>query len=253
MSPLTASRIAILTDIHGNDDALIAVLKDAARHDPELYVFGGDLAVNGPRPAEALARIIEMRMPSVMGNMDDLLIRGGDIVGDWTERQLSADQIDYLRALPFSQRITPPNGESPHNDLLIVHSTPRSPYDVLILEVEPLGTSFTQTTPAAEAIPMLNGERADLITYGHIHYASSGVIGGQRILSVGSVGFPFDGDQRAAYAIAQWDGQRWQVTHHRVAYDYERVIQQIEGCGMPYPKRFADMIAQAKWLPRPTN
>jgi diadenosine tetraphosphatase ApaH/serine/threonine PP2A family protein phosphatase len=51
---------------------------------------------------------------------------------------------------------------------------------------------------------MLQGVQAGLIIYGHIHYVSEGVIDGQRIMSIGSVGFPFDGDQRAAYSIAEW-------------------------------------------------
>jgi diadenosine tetraphosphatase ApaH/serine/threonine PP2A family protein phosphatase len=98
---------------------------------------------------------------------------------------------------------------------------------------------------------MLEGARADLIIYGHIHYVSEGVINGQRIMSIGSVGFPFDGDQRAAYAIARWTGVRWEVEHRRVVYQYRQVIKDIERSTIPFASRYARMIREANWFPHP--
>jgi predicted phosphodiesterase len=235
MPSRSAARVAILTDIHGNVEALEAVLTDAAQHAPDLILFGGDLVMNGPRPAETLARVIAMNMPAVIGNTDDEVLNGEDIVGAWTQRRLSSDQLAYLRWLPLRQRITPPGMTSPQHDLLIVHSTPRSFNDVLILTPEPIGTIFTEATPLEEAAAMLDGAAADLITYGHIHYFSEAVISGQRVMSIGAVGFPFDGDTRAAYAIAQWDGAQWLVEQHRVTYDHEGVIRDLAASDIPFP------------------
>ena len=106
--------------------------------------------------------------------------------------QLGKERLDYLQSLPRQARITPPDGKDHLDDLLIVHSTPRSCYDLLILEPSPISKTpiFIEPTPATEAIKMLADARANLIVYGHIHFASKGVVDGQPIESIGSVGYP---------------------------------------------------------------
>lgn len=244
-------RVAILADIHGNLAALQAVLADVRASSPDALLWGGALVMNGPRPAETLALVRKVGGGGVVGNTDLDVLDGNDPVAAWTRAQFDAADLEYLRSLPLMQRITPPNGTSPEDDLLVVHSTPRDCNDLLILHIHPLGTSFTTTTPPAEAQTMLNGERANLIVYGHIHYASEAVINERRVMSVGSVGFPFDADQRAAYALAQWDGTHWQIVHRRVEYDWRAVIADIHRCGIPFPACYAERIRRADWLPRP--
>ena len=56
-------RIAVLSDVHGNLRALEAVTDDLRRQAPDLVVHGGDLALNGPRPAEVVDRIRELGWP----------------------------------------------------------------------------------------------------------------------------------------------------------------------------------------------
>lgn len=245
-----ASRVAILADIHGNLAALEAALADAASQQPDLYIFAGDLVMNAPEPAATLARIRRMRAPAVIGNTDLDVLENLDPVGRWARRQLDTDALAYIQALPLECRITPSHGQSPGDDLLVVHATPRNCYDVLLTSLGS-GTSFTRTTPEAEAIAMLNDAQANLIVYGHIHYASAGTIGGQRVASVGAVGFPLDRDHRAAYAIAQWDGAGWALEHRRVAYDYEAVAQALERSGHPFGARQAAILRTAAWVPRP--
>jgi protein phosphatase len=234
-------------------DALDAVLADAATQGLDGYVFAGDLVMNGPRPAETLDRIIDLHASGVIGNTDEEVLADRDPVGQWTAERIGADGCAFLRSLPLAQRITFSAGSSPRDDLLIVHSTPRSCWDLLILAPHPLGTTFTQTTPPDEAAQMLGEARANLIVYGHIHYVSEGIISGQRAISIGSVGYPFDGDRRAAYAIAEWNGQTWSIAHRRVAYDYERVARMIEQSDQPYTSRYARMLRAANWFPRPDN
>lgn len=96
---------------------------------------------------------------------------------------------------------------------------------------------------------MLGDEKTDLIVFGHIHYASSGNVRGQRLTSIGSVGFPFDSDTRAAYALVSWDGQRWRVEHRRVVYDHRAVTGDIERSGQPFAARYAQMIREVNWFP----
>lgn len=246
-------RVAVLADIHGNLEALMAVLDDLNRQPHDRVVFAGDLVMNGPRPAETVDCIMSLKAPGVIGNTDRDVILAEDLVAAWTSRQMGPERVISLRSLPLSQRIPPPGCLSVGDDLLVVHSTPRSYDDLLILTPEPYGTIFTQSTPLEDAMAMIRGVQAGLITYGHIHYFSEGRVGEQRVMSIGSVGFPFDGDRRAAYAIAHWDGSKWELEPRRVSYDYEKAAIQIEKADIPFPTRYARMIREARWLPRPND
>lgn len=243
--------VAVLADIHGNLAALEAVLADLATQPHDAVVLAGDLLANGPHPAETLARIQELEAQVIYGNMDEAIVQAtpADPVTWWARQQIGAAGVDYLAALPLAQRITPPGGDPPDCDLLVVHSTPRSVHDILILQPEPDGTTFTAVTPDEDATAMLGDTEAGLIVYGHIHYFSTGTVNGQPLLSVGSVGFPFDRDRRAAYALLQWDGATWQGSARRVAYPYEQTVSDLRRSGQPSSERFAQMILQAKWLP----
>jgi protein phosphatase len=245
--------VAILADIHGNADALEAVLNDLDAYSPDEVMLGGDLLMNGPKPAECIAKIRSLGVPGVVGNTDLYILDPSeriDPVAAWARQQLSDEDLVYLTQLPIQQRITPPNAISPDQDLLVVHSTPRDPDDLLILEVHPFGTSFTKATPIPQAEAMLLGAQAKLIVYGHIHYFSAGVVAGQRVASVGSVGCPFDHDHRAAYGLAVWDGERWTLEARRVSYDHEQVACDIEQSNIPYAASLARRIREADWVAR---
>ena len=247
--------VAVLADIHGNLDAFEAVLADLTTQRYDVMVLAGDLLAGGPQPVETLRRIRELDVPTICGNTDHNVVDGSSTfpIARWTREQIGEEDVAYLKALPLAHRIPPPDGISPEDDLLIVHATPTGVDPVIILEphpLEPPGTTFTTPTPEAQVVSLLGTARANLIVYGHIHYASSGVVQGQRLASVGAVGSPTDGDQRAAYALVFWDGTAWQITHRRVSYAYESTAQAIEQSGIPEAKRYAQMLREARWLPR---
>jgi protein phosphatase len=243
------NRLAVITDIHGNLAALQAVLEDLQRHAPDAIICAGDLAANGPKPRETIALLARSELLTLRGNMDDSVLTSDWPASAWAREQIGQAGLAFLNSASFSCRITPPDGSSPEDDLLVVHATPRSNDEVLILELRPQSTSFRKVTPLDEAEQMLAGSRAGLIVYGHIHYFSSGEISGQRVASIGSVGFPFDSDPRAAYGLLDWDGQSWNITPVRVEYDHEGAALDIERSGQPDPARYAAMIRQASWLP----
>jgi predicted phosphodiesterase len=243
--------VAILADIHSNFDALEAVLTDLAGQQYDLMVIAGDLVTNGPQPAEVLACVRDLRVSVIYGNMDVEVIQAApsQSIGWWTQQQLTKGDLAYLKQLPLSYRVTPPGGKSPQDDLLVVHASPRSANDLLILEPHPLGTTFTTVTPEEEAAAMLGGEQANLIVYGHIHYFSSGTVREQRVMSIGSVGFPFDGNPQASYALAKWDEKKWSISQQRISYDYEKTIAAIYSSGQPFADTYARRLRNANWFP----
>lgn len=245
-----ASTVAVLADVHGNAAALRAVLNALESRHYDTMVIAGDLVLNGPRPAETLDIIRGLDVPTIYGNADRYVCdpRHPDPGVQWAREQLDAEGIAWLDGLPFAHRISPPCGESPIEDLLIVHATPTDVGAGLILQPDRFG--LLTVTPRPEAERLLDSAQADLILAGHLHYASSGKVSEQRCATVGSVGFPCDGDVRAAYAMAAWDGRNWQIQHCRVDYNHLQVATEIEQSSFPFAANSAERLRRARFIPQ---
>ena len=246
--------VAIISDMHGNLAALEAVLADLDGEAYDALVVAGDLAVLGPRPRETMARIRALGVPTLLGNTDAYLLADkapphlGALV-PWVKRQLDGEDLRFLASLPREHWITPPNGRSPADDVLIVHATPTDIEAILSLEPDAFGES--PPTPEDEAAAMLGDARANLIVFGHIHRFSRGEVRGQRLASVGAVGFPFDGDTRAAYGVATWDGTSWTLAPRRVAYDHEAVAADLLASDNPSAAEAAERLRTARFIQNP--
>src|SRR5690348_3682744 len=71
-------RLAVISDMHGNDVAFEAAMSELDRVGYDQIVCLGDAIQGGPQPAEVVARLRERNIPTVMGNADDWLITGFD-------------------------------------------------------------------------------------------------------------------------------------------------------------------------------
>ncbi len=249
MNDAQSYSVAVISDIHGNAAALNAVLEDLRNRPCDSLVVAGDLVLSGPRPAESLDAIRNLGVSTIYGNTDLLVFdeQHSEERLDWVREKLGTDGLSYLKGLPFEHRITPPGGQSPEDDLLIVHATPADVNGMLVLQ--PVPFSLRPITPEAEARTLLGDVKADRIVAGHLHYASCGVPCGQRYSIIDSVGFPYDGDHRAGYASVWWDGQQWHVENHRLRYDYHKVAEDLRGCGAPFGELSAQRILQARFRP----
>lgn len=243
--------VAVLADVHGNLAALRAVLANLATQPHDQLVIAGDLVMNGPHPKETLDCIRSLQVPTLFGETDRAVVEASsdNALACWTAEQIGTTGVDYLETLSFSQSIVPPQNASPENELLIVHATPTNIAAFLIIEPNVLDTRCATRTPEAEASALLGETHPRLILHGHVHYASSGYVGAQQVISIGSVGFPFDGNPQAAYALVTWDGSRWDVSHRRVSYDYESVITAVASSGQPQADTIAHRLRTARWCP----
>src|SRR4051794_30749822 len=103
-------RIALISDMHGNAEALDAVLADMRPLAVDRVVCMGDAVQGGPQPRETLQRLREISCPVVMGNGDDILVNGmqddepgAEIIRDvreWSVSQLSADDLAFIAGFP---------------------------------------------------------------------------------------------------------------------------------------------------------
>ena len=237
-------RIAIFSDIHGNIIALDAVLADikGSKAVDEYWILG-DIVALGPAPIAVLERLTALpNVRSIRGNTDRYVYTGdrppptfaeaqaslrktevlAEIAGTfaWTQGAISqAGWFTWLSQLPFEIRADLPDGTR----VLAVHVAPGKE-DGLGLQV---GLSDE------ELWQLVVGCEADLIFAGHHHRPLDVYLKGKHIVNVGSVSNPVPPDLRASYVILMADKSGYQVEHHRVDYDREAVIKQMEALRHP--------------------
>jgi diadenosine tetraphosphatase ApaH/serine/threonine PP2A family protein phosphatase len=228
-------RVAVVSDIHGNLQALEAVLGSIDQDAPDELWCLGDLVGYGPRPNRCCAVVAERADVCLIGNHDlaaldrlDLEIFSPDaaIAGAWTAEVLEPEARALLEALE-------PKGE--RNGVGLFHASPRDPVWEYVL------------SPGI-AYAALAATSADLVLVGHSHIAlefrlsttalataADGTevgLGEDRwLLNPGSVGQPRDGDPRAAWLLLDLDAQR--TTFRRVEYDIEKTQAEIRDRGLP--------------------
>jgi diadenosine tetraphosphatase ApaH/serine/threonine PP2A family protein phosphatase len=137
----------------------------------------------------------------------------------WTAQQLGQPGLDFLAKLP-KQQLLP---VSPQLTILAVHGSPRSDEENIRLD-----------TPESVLEAMLQGANYNLLLCAHTHLPCDRMVTGRRIINIGSVGLPFDGDPRASYILIKLlSGGDYQVEFRRVAYDVEAVVNQLVAVGHP--------------------
>jgi predicted phosphodiesterase len=207
-------RIAVISDIHGNVAALDAVLDDLRDAAPDEVLVGGDLVGRGPEGRAVVRAIASSGWRGVRGNHEDYLLNfvRRSVPEDWLEidewaasrwmaAELGADDIDYIDALPMAL--------SAQSDprLVLTHGTPRA-------NNEGIGP-WTHDDDLERHVSELPGR---VFVCGHTHRAMVRPSGGTLVVNAGSVGLPFDGDRRAAYALIDIDGDAVSAQIRRVDY-----------------------------------
>ena len=194
--------IALLYDVHGNLPALDAVLEDARRAGAERYLLGGDYALFGAWPRETVQRLRELDAEWIRGNGERWTADPSDApeaVHGAIERcreMLGDEFVEELAALPET---------ATEGTTLYCHGSPVSDVRSFLPE------------PGDDEAELLLGVEAERLVFGHTHLPFRRESGGIELVNPGSVGMPFDGDHRAAYALVRDDGA---IEHRRVEYDH---------------------------------
>lgn len=223
-------RLAIFSDIHGNLQALDAVLADIDAERPDAVYCLGDLVGYGANPNEVTDAIRRTGYPTVMGNYDDGVGFEREECGcayrepaerergqrslAWTKTRVTPENKAFLRTLQNQIRV-----EADGRRMLLVHGSPRKMNEYLF-EDRPL-SSFQRLAQSSDAA---------LIVFGHTHQPYVKVVDAVTFLNVGSVGKPKDGDSRACYAIVENGRPRLK----RVPYDIAGAAAAIRATDLPH-------------------
>jgi len=229
-------RTAIVSDIHGNLEALQAVLTDLRTQGCDRTICLGDIVGYGPNPCECLDLVTQLE-GCVLGNHDyGALIdpEGFSAAAEqaifWTRRQLENPDSpeDSKRRLEFIARLPRTISEG---NILFVHDSVRNPLNEYVFpedvynrrKMEKLfsmvqGYAFQGHTHAPGIFSInLQFQRPDEFGY------KTQLPPDKAMINVGSVGQPRDGDWRSCYVILE--GQN--VEYRRVEYDIDTTIQKI--------------------------
>jgi diadenosine tetraphosphatase ApaH/serine/threonine PP2A family protein phosphatase len=226
-------RIAILSDIHSNLEALTETLALLERDPPDRLICLGDVVGYGASVNECCDLIRQRAAVTLLGNHDAAVSGRMDYsfyydaarhALDWTASRIDPVNLDWLRGLGFVHR---------EGEVSFSHGSPVSPetYEY-VFAIE----------QARELIPHLP-DLAEVSFIGHSHLTKAFALhpggdvnevvsnrfglrrGYKYVVSVGSVGQPRDCDNRACFVT--YDTERREVTYHRVPYDIESSAQKI--------------------------
>ena len=236
------TKIAVLSDIHGNTTALEAVLADAKAAEVDQYWLLGDILMPGTGRRRILALLASLPITArVLGNWEDSLWRGLHRKLDLTKasHRYLLRQCQYILEEISSEEI-----EDLHNQPMQVH---RQFGDLTVgithhLPDKNWGRELIHTGNQADFDRLVTNPHASIAVYGHIHqqllrYGSDG----QLILNPGSIGQPFfldarlRKDLRAQYMILEFDETGLSdVDFRRVDYDVEAELQLAKELKLPY-------------------
>ncbi len=228
-------KIAIVSDIHGNLEALKAVLSNIDELSiPSIYCLG-DIVGYGPNPNECVELIRTRNIPAVAGNHDKAVT--GELSIDsfsqmakagvlWTQSVITEENKNFLASLPLTIQ---------EHDIDFVHSSPDYPEE------------FRYLLSAADAHESFEYFSTPLCFIGHTHrpvifcedFKTTEISRDKKfIVNVGSVGQPRDGNRKACFVML--DTEQYIMEYVRVEYDVESVRKKIEAHGLP--QKLADRL-----------
>jgi putative phosphoesterase len=243
-------RVAVISDMHGNDLAFEVVEADIRAQRVDQIVCLGDAIQGGPQPAEVVQRLRRLDCPVVMGNADAWLISGEETADEgipperlkkmgeirlWSLSKLTEEDLDFIAKFQPTIPIRLEDGL----ELLCFHGSPTS-FDDLILPA----------APEEEFQKYLGHYAGHVLAGGHTHAQQIRRLGKFFFFNPGSVGFAyshnqpdndFHADPWAEYAIlTHYNGQA-SVEFRRVPFDSQELIRIYRESGRPFAE---DAIAQ---------
>jgi len=252
--------IAVLSCIHGNLEALEAVLRDIDQQPVDQIYCLGDLVGYGPYPNEVVARIRELAIPTCQGCWDEDIVEGlnacecsypsllaetrGRQAHEWTNREVTPETRTYLANLPLTLQ---------QENLCFVHGSPHSQHEYLLPDTSAfiamervLATGVDTLFCGHTHIPYVRNLENSHLTLNIVHpsthppshspthppsHSPTPLSSLKRIINAGSVGEPRHGRPNATYVIYNTDTQQAEL--REVEYDYAQTCAAILEKGLP--------------------
>lgn len=236
-------RLALISDVHGNDVAFRTVVEDIQRIGVDAVVSLGDVAQGGPQPAETLDRLQSLGCRAVMGNSDAFLLELPRAapepitseqleVREWSLSLLSDDDISLMRSFESVVEL-----DLEGQAIACFHGSPLSYDDILLPE-----SSGTALRP-------YEAQKADLLAGGHTHKQWTRRIENSLFVNPGSVGLPYDHHQPdddfkltpiSEYALVLIEDAGLAVEFRRVPFPLDELRAVAAASGRPHAGDYID-------------
>lgn len=223
--------LRIISDVHGNYQALEAVLSDSAGAGADSTLCLGDVVGYGADPSRCIEKVRKECRLVVRGNHDagaagqisiDRFNWEGATAIRWTRKVLKSDEVRWLSMLPYFHEM---------QDLFVCHSYPADP------------ESWTYVLRRNQALASISAREGQVSLIGHTHLPGvwlkdgnyseedSGDLSRAGIINAGSVGQPRDRDPRAAYLLVDTGKGTWE--HRRVEYPIDDAVARMKEEELP--------------------
>ena len=239
-------KLALLSDIHANQQALQACLDHAQDQGAQRVALLGDLVGYGGNPTQVMEQVMGLAAEGAIvlqGNHDEMAVQPptdkttlGTSTADWTHAQLSPEHRSFLAGVPLTTQV---------QHLMLVHASADQPAKWRYVDSE-------QAAHACLLAAQSQHPETQHVLVGHVHQqtlyhrsAGRGLMAFKPtpgvaipmprtrpcVVTIGSVGQPRDGDPRAMYALYDLSAER--LTFHRVPYDHVAAAAAIRAAGLP--------------------
>lgn len=186
-------RVAVISDIHANLEALDSVIKDIRKRNVDKIICLGDIIAKGVHPKECIKIIKDSCDIVIQGNCDYYFSIEHTEINDkseeekqriiWNQSLISSEDREYLLALPFCYEFYMSGSL-----VRLFHATPNA-NNIPIINLDNVETKYKMFLPSNNTV---SKDVADVVIYGHIHHPYMDKIYNKTLINVGSVGNSYD-------------------------------------------------------------
>lgn len=234
-------KIAVISDIHGNWEALKAVIREIDSEEIDQVWCLGDVAGYGPQPNECIDELERLSLTAISGNHDLGVIGSIDLEDFnldgqkailWQRPRLSSGSLDYLRRLLLKEKPLP--------NITLVHGSPRDPVWEYLLTPWLADENFEKLDTTVgffghTHLPVIYKKLGDAPAEALLPPAAKKFIlendGARWLINPGSVGQPRDGNPRASYLI--FDSEELILEYRRLNYPVGKTQEIMHNVGLP--------------------
>jgi putative phosphoesterase len=242
-------KIAVISDIHGNLEALEAVMQDIEKEKCDKIFALGDYAMAGPEPWKIIDFFMQKESDEnykiIQGNTDLMiadynaemyatLLEKAPVMAEALKDdffQINILQRDFLKKLPVQLEV-----EEEGVKFLLVHGSPRRNNEDILSD-----------TPMREVERMLQGVDANVVLCGHTHIPCGFQTSTkQTVVNVGSVGRPFTPEPKSCYLVITVSDGKCVFKHKFVEYNINRAVMKLRGRSFAGANKLANMLIDPK-------